>query len=234
MLECSEEGISFDGEILAARLNERNRKLKATDIRSYLEDLTIGVVMDNGRLEHLSRTILNAWRKRELRKLAERLESEATKPGTEPEQICEQLEAGLARIEIRPRRLSEANEGPLAPVLDEAALYGLAGKIVKVIGPQSESDSATLLLHCLIAYGNVIGRSAYCQVESTRHYTNLFYGCVGDTSKGRKGTAWGRIRALLRWSLPCGAGTASRAASRQAKDSSLRLPIRIRNRQTGV
>lgn len=199
--ELQEKQIPFDVEVLAAALAQRDRRLKTADPRSYLEDLTDGVVLGDDHIQHLSRTIVNAWRKRELRRLAERLEEEATKPGTEPEQICQLIEAGLARIDARPR-LSEASEGPLAPVLDEAALYGLAGKIVKVIALRSEADTATLLLHFLTAYGNVIGRSAYCQVESTRHYTNLYYGCIGETSKGRKGTAWGRIYALVEMVAP--------------------------------
>jgi len=34
-------------------------------------------------------------------------------------------------------------------------------------------------------------------VESTRHYSNIFFGCVGETAKGRKGTAWNLVRDVL-------------------------------------
>jgi hypothetical protein len=88
-------------------------------------------------------------------------------------------------------------EGPCRPTLNDAAMYGLAGKVVNTILPHSEADRVALLLHFLAGYGSVIGRSTYCQVESTRHYSNIFFGCVGETAKGRKGTAWNRIRDVL-------------------------------------
>ncbi len=87
---------------------------------------------------------------------------------------------------------------PLWPnPLTDAALYGLAGEIVDTIGPQSESDPAALLVQLLVAFGNVIGRRPHWKVEATRHNLNLFTVLVGNTSKGRKGTAWGQIRALI-------------------------------------
>jgi hypothetical protein len=83
------------------------------------------------------------------------------------------------------------------PELNEAALHGLAGELVNAILPHSESDPASLLLHFLTGYGNVIGRSAHCRVESTVHNSNLFFACVGQSSKSRKGTSWNRIRDLF-------------------------------------
>lgn len=70
-------------------------------------------------------------------------------------------------------------------------------KVVNTILPHSEADRVSLLLHFLAGFGSVIGRFAYCQVESTRHYSNIFFGCVGETAKGRKGTAWNRVRDVL-------------------------------------
>lgn len=95
------------------------------------------------------------------------------------------------------QRTPTSRAAPVAPTLRPAALYGLAGDIVRVILPCSEANDATLLLHLLTGYGNLIGRSAYYKVENTRHYCNLFYCAVGDTSRGRKGTAWGQVRPLL-------------------------------------
>jgi hypothetical protein len=89
------------------------------------------------------------------------------------------------------------NEWSCTPTLNDAAMYGLAGKVVNTILPHSEADRVALLLHLLAGYGSVIGRFAYCQVESTRHYSNIFFGCVGETAKGRKGTAWNRVRDVL-------------------------------------
>ena len=82
------------------------------------------------------------------------------------------------------------------PTLPDEALYGLAGDIVRKIMPETESHPAGLLVQALMFFGNIIGRSAYFQVESTRHYGNLFAVQVGDSSKGRKGTGSNRINAV--------------------------------------
>jgi hypothetical protein len=46
------------------------------------------------------------------------------------------------------------------------AFYGLAGRIVRAIEPASEADPAALLVQTLVAFGNVIGRGAYFEVEA--------------------------------------------------------------------
>ena len=53
------------------------------------------------------------------------------------------------------------------------------------------------MIQCLVAIGNIIGRSAYYKVEGTRHYTNLFAVLVGQSSKSRKGTSWDRIAEMF-------------------------------------
>jgi len=84
------------------------------------------------------------------------------------------------------------------PTLNEDALYGLAGDIVRTIGPHTESDPAAILLQYLAIYGNRIGRSAYFTVESDRHYGNIFTVMVGASAKARKGTSYGRIKKLFK------------------------------------
>jgi hypothetical protein len=54
-----------------------------------------------------------------------------------------------------------------------------------------------VLIQVLVAVGNAIGRRPYFRVEADRHYLNLFTVLVGETSKARKGTSWGRVRWLL-------------------------------------
>jgi hypothetical protein len=88
-------------------------------------------------------------------------------------------------------------EREFAPQLDEAAYYGLAGEIVRLIDPHTEADPAALLIQLLASFGNAIGRTAYYTVEATRHFMNLFVCLVGVTSKARKGTAFARIRDLF-------------------------------------
>jgi hypothetical protein len=81
--------------------------------------------------------------------------------------------------------------------LNPAALYGLAGEIVRALEPHTEADPAAVLLQTLLAYENVIGSSAHWWAEDTRHALNLFAVLVGATSKARKGTSWNRIRNLF-------------------------------------
>jgi hypothetical protein len=83
------------------------------------------------------------------------------------------------------------------PVLEPEALYGLAGEVVTALKPHTESDPVALLMQYLTYAGNCIGRGPYYQVESTRHYPNLFVVLVGATSKSRKGTSAERIRRIF-------------------------------------
>ncbi|HME31681.1 MAG TPA: bifunctional DNA primase/polymerase [Terriglobales bacterium] len=82
------------------------------------------------------------------------------------------------------------------PALPAAALYGLAGDIVRTIEPHSEADPTALLIQALTAVGNLIGPELHCIVESTRHALTLCPVLVGETSKGRKGTSWSHIERL--------------------------------------
>lgn len=75
----------------------------------------------------------------------------------------------------------------------KAAEHGLAGDFVRLVSPHSEADPMALLVQFLVAFGNVIGRSAHFRVEDDLHYTNLDCVVVGETSKARKGTSWGRV-----------------------------------------
>jgi hypothetical protein len=79
----------------------------------------------------------------------------------------------------------------------EEAFHGLAGRIVRMIEPSSEADPVALLVQTLVAFGSIIGRGAFFQVEGDKHHANEFAVLVGRTSKGRKGTSWGRVNRLL-------------------------------------
>ncbi len=82
-------------------------------------------------------------------------------------------------------------------LLHQTALHGLAGQIVSLIEPHTEADPAAILIQLLVAFGNVIGRSAHWKVESDTHHLNLFAVLAGQSSKARKGTSWGHVRRLL-------------------------------------
>jgi len=88
-------------------------------------------------------------------------------------------------------------DGQKWPTLDPRARYGLAGDIVRVIEPNTESDPAAILIQTLLAFGVQVGRGPHVAVEGDQHHGNLFALLVGNTSKGRKGTSWGRVRQLF-------------------------------------
>ncbi len=95
------------------------------------------------------------------------------------------------RWEVRPASAS----WPAPP--DEAAYYGLAGEIVRAVEPHTESDPIALLVHLLVAFGNLIGRQPHCRVGATWHRGNLFACIVGRTGVGRKGSAEDEVRAII-------------------------------------
>jgi len=84
------------------------------------------------------------------------------------------------------------------PVMDEAAYYGLAGDAVRTIEPHSEADPVAILLHVLAYVGNIIGIAPHYRVEADDHRANIYAVLVGQSAKGRKGTASGRARAVVR------------------------------------
>ena len=91
---------------------------------------------------------------------------------------------------------------------DEAAFYGLAGDIVRRIEPHTEADSVALLGHYLVAFGNVVDRSPHAIADGSRHGTNIFGACVGETSKARKGTSASHNKRIFRradeaWGKEC-------------------------------
>jgi hypothetical protein len=86
---------------------------------------------------------------------------------------------------------------PAWPVMHEGAYHGLAGEVMRSIAPHSEADPVAILLQFLAAFGNAVGLSPYYQVEGDKHRAKLFVVISGATSKGRKGTALGRIRQLM-------------------------------------
>jgi hypothetical protein len=115
--------------------------------------------------------------------------------------VEELIEMGAAAFASLQRSRNHQEPPPAVPQwpepLDEAAFHGVAGDLVRAIEPHSESDPAALLLQFLVGWGSLAGRGPYILTEDDRHHTNLYTVIVGTTSKGRKGTSWGRIRAVL-------------------------------------
>jgi hypothetical protein len=87
---------------------------------------------------------------------------------------------------------------PPWPTLASEALYGLPGNIVRSIDPCTEADPVSVLIHLLVAFGNVIGSSAHAAVQDDRHPARIFAVVIGESSKGRKGTSWSTPREVFR------------------------------------
>lgn len=101
----------------------------------------------------------------------------------------------VAYAKAKPERVA-AEDWP--DPLNDDAYHGLAGDIVRTIAPHTESDPAAILIQLLTAFGNCIGVRPHYRVEGSLHAANLFVALVGNTSKSRKGTSWGRVTQLFR------------------------------------
>jgi len=85
---------------------------------------------------------------------------------------------------------------PQWPELDEPALHGVAGDIVRALAPYTEADKVTLLAHMLAEYSCIIGRHSYIKLDGDDTFILFWPVVVGNTSKSRKGSGAKRIRRI--------------------------------------
>jgi hypothetical protein len=85
---------------------------------------------------------------------------------------------------------------PAAP--SEAVFHGPAGEFVLRTDPHTESHPMALLSQFLVAFGTATGANAHYAVEASQHHSNEFIVLVGPSSKGRKGSSWDHVEALMR------------------------------------
>ena len=90
---------------------------------------------------------------------------------------------------------SDSSSWP-APIND-SALQGLPGEIVRTIEPETESDPVAILIQTMTFFGNVIGTTPHFRVEADKHSLRLFSVIVGATAKARKGTSGGIVTRLF-------------------------------------
>ena len=108
-------------------------------------------------------------------------DSEASRPDTEislEEQTQERL-----------RQYSEDPEPFPSPMRSEG-FHGVIGEIASVMGDHCESSPEVLLVHGLVIVGNILGRSAFIHGGGPKLFPNEFAVFVGETARGRKGTAY--------------------------------------------
>jgi hypothetical protein len=83
------------------------------------------------------------------------------------------------------------------PVLGDAAYYGLAGKVVRTLLPETEASPTALLLQYLASFGNMVGRKPFIRMANANHYPNIFALIAGRTARSRKGTSGQDIRVVM-------------------------------------
>jgi len=79
----------------------------------------------------------------------------------------------------------------------DGAFHGILGRIIRKLQPQTESHPMGNLLELMTSVGSMIGRTAYAQVEGTKHFCNLFFVRVGVTARSRKGTGKDRVAEIM-------------------------------------
>jgi hypothetical protein len=115
----------------------------------------------------------------------------------------------IAHIEQRAQGNDSSTDLGFPPALRDTALYGLAGKFVKVVAPHTEADPVAVLVQLLLAFGNACGRGPGFRAESKDHGTNEYVAIVGRTGRGgRKGSSWAQVQRGMRlvdhdWEANC-------------------------------
>jgi hypothetical protein len=108
-----------------------------------------------------------------------------------PEEEVRSIAASIARY------APGQDTAPAWPILDDAALHGLAGEVVRLIEPHTEADPVALLASLLAEYGAMLNRGPHLILDGSYHPLLFWPVLVGQSSKSRKGTAGKRIETLL-------------------------------------
>lgn len=88
------------------------------------------------------------------------------------------------------------------PEPDPAAFSGLAGYVVRTLGPHTEADPMALLLDLLTSFGNAVGLSPYMLAGDARHHARLHVVLAGVSSRSRKGTSHKAVERVMRHADP--------------------------------
>jgi hypothetical protein len=197
ILDLDQRAAKVDRVTVAEEL-KRHRELASCDGLSYLVSLDDGLP----RAPHIDAYVGIVKDKAIRRRLisgADALIKRALAPTEDTETVVTAGAEFFHALQTNSNHKEDA--APAVPQwpepLHEDAYYGVAGDVVRLIGPDSESDPAALLMQFLVGWGNMAGRGPYWQIEADRHYINENAVLVGASSRGRKGTSWGRIVAVL-------------------------------------
>lgn len=117
--------------------------------------------------------------------------------------------------------------------MNENALHGLAGEVVRFLLPETEADEAALLMTFLAAFGAAVGSGPHEVADGSEHPARLNAVLVGKSSRARKGTSWSVIKKLFEQADPdfiarrligglaTGEGLVADLAARETKDKSV-------------
>ena len=92
---------------------------------------------------------------------------------------------------------SETRQVDEWPVLNQVALHGISGEVVRLLEPHTESDPVALLVSLLSEAGAMFNRARHLILDGTFHPLLFWPVLVGQSSKSRKGTAGKRIHTIL-------------------------------------
>jgi HK97 family phage major capsid protein len=88
------------------------------------------------------------------------------------------------------------------PTLSNAALHGIAGKIVNLVAPHTEADPAAILVQLLSEFGATLGAEPHFVAGNDRHQAIINPLIVGRTNNGAKGTGLAVVEAIRKLALP--------------------------------
>jgi Bifunctional DNA primase/polymerase, N-terminal/Protein of unknown function (DUF3987) len=164
--------------------------LNESDARQALEDAATVAGLDAGEIGPTITSGLAAGidHPRDMTKVA-------TKTGKTSSKVGTKTLADLGE-DANPNEFMVRDAEP-PPELDDAALYGLTGDIVREVLPHTEAHAVAILLSFFVAAGIAIGNQVSWNIGGTRHTLRLFFVMVGISGKGRKGTSWGAIKRVL-------------------------------------
>lgn len=149
-------------------------------------------------VERHAEIVLRDAEARAARAAAEALLRDSSGPLTRPGELADRVRGLIERVGLSQEdHADEFGFRSWPEPLGAAAWHGVSGDLVQEIAPLTEADPVAILAQLLACYGNVIGRSAHWSVDATRHYCNLFVVIAGQSSRGRKGTAWEIVKRLL-------------------------------------
>jgi hypothetical protein len=95
----------------------------------------------------------------------------------------------------------EVDDSPLPainwPDLDDAALQGVTGKIVRAVMPHTEADPAAVTVTLLSTFGSMAGPGVCALAGNDHHAARIWPLIVGRTADGAKGTSWSTVRPII-------------------------------------